>query len=127
MLAPMLPVLRTSSLNGVPAHLNSKYSGASGDVIENKGTALRNRRWSIILRSKSALPPARIANAPVTGYPGKVLKAKDPLCVELGLDGCFCHNRGGSLSPLCACTANTPITEYPGNVLKIKGWSEFSP
>ena len=127
MLAPMLPPSRTPSLNNVPAHRYSKYSGASGDVVENKGSALRDRRCSRTLRPESVLPPTRFASAPVTGHPWKVLKRKDRLHLELVRDGRWCHRGGRGNLPLRAHAPNAAITEYPGNVLKIRGWSEFLP
>ena len=125
MLAPMLPPSRTPFLSSVPVHRYSRYSGASGDVVENKGMALRIQRRPRTLRPESVLPPAPTADAPVTGYPGKVLKRKDHLGVEAGRDGRSCHHRRRSVSTLRSRAANAPITEHPGNVLKRKAWSEF--
>ena len=120
MLAPMLPPSRISSLRRVPGRRYRKYSGASGDVVENKGTASHIRRCSRAPRSKSVLPPAGMANAPVTGYPGKVLKIKDRLRLESDRGG-HCGHRGGRGNlPLRALAANAPITGYPGNTLKTK-------
>jgi hypothetical protein len=121
MLTPMLPLSRTPSLNCVAANRYDKYSGASGDVIENKGTALRTRGCYSALRPKSVLRPARTANAPVTGYPGKVLKIKDHFGMELARNGRCCYQGGRGNTPLRARAVNAPITEYPGNMLKGKG------
>jgi hypothetical protein len=69
-------------------------AGASGDVIENKGAVSGTLRQGSGFRSTPKLRRGRLAHAPITGYPEKVLKIKDSFTVESNRDGKY-HHRGG--------------------------------
>ena len=75
-------------------------------------------------RRLGAVAAGQSGNAPVTGYPGNILKKKDCMNMTCSADrqhSCRKDHRAIPPPTRTVRPANTPMTEYPEKLLKIRG------